>query len=244
MFSEKLLERLKHAYAITALTSGDLSTESNLLSFEQDDELWDDQKVCDVLSKSMMQSDPQQYWRFVHWYREKIKETEPNLGHYTLVDFEKKFKGFALITQTIDGLHRKAGNKRILELKGNILITRCLKCNELYDTSFEDNAALPVCKKCSGIVRPNVIMPDEELNKKLLEKAQEIAAGCDVFFAIGTTNVQEPVASLPYLAKGNGAYIVEINPQKTNLTPHADEYIFGAIDKILPQLIMTYERIS
>lgn len=243
MFSEKLLDRLKHAYSITVLTSGDVSRESNLLTFELENEMWNDQKVTEVFSKSMLQNDPQEYWRFVHWYRDKINETDPNLGHYTLVDFEKKFKGFALITQTIDGLHRKAGNKRVLELKGNIMITRCLKCNELYDTSFVDKATLPVCKKCAGIVRPNAIMPDEELNKKLLEKAQEVAAGCEVFFAIGTSNVQEPIAALPYLAKGNGAYIVEINPQKTSLTSHADEYIFGAIGKILPQLIMTYERI-
>jgi NAD-dependent deacetylase len=158
------------------------------------------------------------------------------------VDFEKNFKGFAIITQTIDGLHRKAGSKRVFEFKGNILMTRCLKCNEVYDTSFDSRAAVPACTKCSGMVRPNVIMPDEELNKKLLEKAQDISADCEVFFAIGTSNVKEPVAALSYLAKGNGAYIVEINPQKTSLTSHADEYFFGAIEKILPQLLMTFER--
>jgi NAD-dependent deacetylase len=242
MFSEKLLNRLKHAYSITVLTGGDVSKESNLFSFEDENERWNEEKVRNVFSKSMLQKDPFQYWNFIRWYRNKINETEPNLGHYSLVDFEKKFKGFTIITQNIDGLHRKAGTKRLFEFKGNILMTRCLKCNELYDSSFDDRAAVPACTKCSGIVRPNVIMSDEELNKKLLEKAQEMSAGCEVFFAIGTSNLTEPIVALPYLAKGNGAYILEINPQKTSLTSHADEYIFGAIEKILPQLIMTFER--
>jgi NAD-dependent deacetylase len=243
MFSDKLLDRIKHAYSITVITSGDLSKGSKLFSFEDENERWDEDKVSDVFCKSTLLKDPHLYWNFVRWYREKINNTEPNLGHYGLVDFEKYFKGFTLITQTQDGLHRKAGNSRVLEFKGNILLTRCLKCNQLYDTSFDDRAAVPACTKCSGVVRPNVIMHDEELNKKLLEKAQEISAGCEVFFAIGTSGVKEPFAALPYLAKGNGAYIVEINPNKTDLTAHADEYLFGAIDKILPQLIMMFERI-
>lgn len=242
MFSEKLLNRMKQAYSVTILTGGDVSKESKILSFEDDQEQWEGKRVIDIFSKKMLQSDPHQYWNFVRGYRQQIKDTEPNLGHYALVDFEKKFKGFALITQTIDGLHRKAGNQRILEFKGNILFTRCLNCNQLYETSFDDRAAVPACTKCSGVVRPNVIMSDENLNKKILEKAQEISAGCEVFFAIGTTNVQEPVSALPYLAKGNGAYIVEVNHQKTSLSEHSDEYIFGAIEKILPQLIMTFER--
>ena len=91
-------------------------------------------------------------------------------------------------------------------------------------------------------MRPGVVLFGESLPQKALSEAQEAAATCEVFFSIGTSAVVEPAASLPYIAKGNGAYLVEVNTERTPLSEHADEVIIGKAGETLPYLIMALDR--
>ena len=114
---------------------------------------------------------------------------------------ERLFKNFFLITESVDNLHRNAGNKNIIELHGNIYIFKCTKCNEMVSGIIENIDSLPKCKKCSASLRPNVVLFGEEVNQKLLSKSQEISSSSDVFISAGTSRLIDPAASLPYLAK-------------------------------------------
>ena len=155
----------------------------------------------------------------------------------SLGDIEKKnpfkvpenyFEDFSLITQNIDNLHTIAGSKHTIELHGNITRNRCSGCDDI--TVFDKNTALeeiPKCSKCGSVLRPDVVLFGEELNKKVLAKAQEVSAVCEVFISIGTSSLVEPAASLPYIAKGNGAYLLEINTERTDLSNNCDEVITG-----------------
>ena len=92
------------------------------------------------------------------------------------------------------------------------------------------------------MIRPDVVWFGEMLPEDAIRQAQELAIRSEVFFSIGTSSQVEPAASLPYMAKGNGAYIVEINIEETPLTPVADEYFNSPVDKVLPELVIALEN--
>jgi NAD-dependent deacetylase len=239
MFSEKLFIRLRNASSIAVLTGAGISAESGLPTFRGKDGLWNDKKIEELATVESMKKDPEQFWQFYSERRSKLKEARPNLGHYALVDFERYFDEFTVITQNIDDLHRRAGTTNVIELHGNIYRDRCMSCGHIQVP--QDNRHR--CEKCGERVRPDVVLYGENLDEKNLKKAQEAAAVCEVFFSIGTSSVVEPAASLPYLAKANGAYLVEINTEQTPLSIHANESLRGATGKILPQMAILLDKL-
>jgi len=243
MFSEKLLLRLKHASNITVLTGAGISAESGVPTFRGKGGLWNDHKVEDLATSESFEKNPDLFWKFYNWRRKLIKDVEPNLGHYSLVDFERIFPFFSLITQNVDNLHRTAGNKKVIELHGNIMRDRCSKCDFKKDDIDLELKTLPVCSKCGSMLRPDVVLFGENLDSRKLSAAQELASTCEIFFSVGTSGVVEPAASLPFSAKGNGALLVEINPEETPLSKYADEYLKGNSGEILPLLVMMIEKI-
>jgi len=243
MLSEKLLMRLKHASGITVLTGAGISAESGIPTFRGKDGLWENHKVEELASIEAFQNTPEQFWKFYHWRRNLIKDVKPNLGHYALVDLERIYPEFHLITQNVDGLHSIAGNKNVIELHGNIIRDKCSECDNI---STEINLELnepPKCTKCGKMMRPDVVLFGENLNHSDLSKAHGMSATCELFVSIGTSSLVEPAASLPFAAKGNGAYLVEINPEDTPLTQYVDEQLKGKSSKILTQLFMILDRI-
>jgi len=132
----------------------------------------------------------------------------------------------------------------VIELHGNITHTYCIDCNfRTNRDEFEDEVdGIPRCPECNGYMRPDVVLFGETLDPECLTKAQEASATCEVFFSIGTSSLVEPAASLPYVAKGNGAYLVEINTEQTPLSVTADEALLGKSGKILPLLVMILDR--
>lgn len=243
-FSEKLLLRLKHANSLAVLTGAGISAESGVPTFRGKDGLWNKYKVEDLATISAFKKDPELFWKFYNWRRKKLDGVEPNLGHYALVDMEKYFDNFLVITQNVDNLHHQAGSTKLVELHGNIMRIKCSECGEVVDDGKSGYEALPKCSKCSSLMRPDVVLFGENLDQDMLRNAQMASAECEVFLSIGTSSVVEPAASLPYLAKGNGAYLAEINTEPTPLSQHADESIIGSAGKLLPLLLMIIERIK
>lgn len=239
MFSEKLLARLKHAYHVCAITGAGISAESGVPTFRDKGGLWNNYDVTKLATPQAIENNPGVFWEFYHWRRAILSNIEPNFGHYSLVDLEKYCNEFHLITQNVDNLHRLAGSENILEIHGNITRSRCTQCsfNRTEKIKTYSGKGVPRCPKCQSILRPDVILFGETLPKKILEQAQNAAATCEVFFSIGTSSLVEPAATLPYIAKGNGAYVVEINPQETPLSKHTNETIRGESGKILPHLV-------
>jgi NAD-dependent deacetylase len=152
----------------------------------------------------------------------------------------RHFDDFHVVTQNVDNLHHVAGSEDLIEMHGNILRNKCSKCNQMYEKT--DPAQIK-CTKCHAFLRPDVVLFGESLNDKVLRKAQEASAMCEVFFSIGTSGLVEPAASLPYLAKANGAYMVEINEEDTPLTPHMDESVRGQAGKLLPRLAIIFDKL-
>jgi len=239
MFSDNLITRLKKAYQVTVLTGAGISAESGMPTFRGADGLWNNYDVTQLATPQALKNNTKIFWEFYHWRRSILSGIRPNLGHYSLVDLEKYFNEFCLITQNVDNLHRIAGTENLLELHGNITLSRCTECKyQGYENikKYEGNG-IPKCPKCNEILRPDVVLFNELLPIKILEKAQKAAATSEVFISIGTSSLVEPAASLPFVAEGNGALLVEINKEETPLTSHADEVLKGESGKILPHLV-------
>ena len=157
--------------------------------------------------------------------------------HYALAKLEKRIPQFTLITQNVDGLHRMAGNQKVLELHGNIQRVRCSECYTFAEVWDDDTESVPRCSVCSGLLRPDVVWFGEALPRQQLETAVEAARTCDIFFSIGTSGVVQPAATLAFAAHNRGAIVVEINAEATPLTPKADFVFQGKSGEILPELV-------
>jgi len=237
-FSTDLIKVLRIIQRVAVLTGAGVSQESGLRTFrDAQTGLWAQYKPEDLASPQAFARDPKLIWDWYAWRREAIKGVRPNAGHYALVEFEKWIPQFTLITQNVDGLHRMAGNRNVLELHGNIQRVRCSKCTMFADEWGDDTESVPRCSACGGLLRPDVVWFGESLPREQLEAAIEAARTCDVFFSIGTSGVVQPAASLGFAAHNRGAIVVEINAEATPLTPKADYFIQGKSGEILPELV-------
>jgi NAD-dependent deacetylase len=239
-FPAELTSLLRGTSKLVALTGAGVSQESGLRTFRDSQTgLWAQYKPEELASPEAFASDPKLIWDWYAWRREAIKGVRPNPGHYALVEIEKHLSHFTLVTQNIDGLHRMAGNQKILELHGNIQRVRCSECYMVPDTWDDDLDSVPQCVSCGGLLRPDVVWFGESLPLDQLETAVEATRACDIFLSIGTSGVVQPAASLAHAARSKGAVVVEINAEPTPLTLKADYFFQGKSGEILPELVKT-----
>ena len=234
--SDRLQTLLKPSTKVAILTGAGVSAESGVPTFRSHGGLWKKFKPEELATFEAFMANPKLVWEWYNYRRELMSTVNPNSGHQALADWEKFFVEFALITQNIDGLHRRAGSTKIYELHGNIRLNKCADCNrpgEVPDPIDPDN--LPRCD-CGGLMRPDVVWFGELLPVGVLEKAWAKTEMCELFFSVGTSAVVQPAASLPLVAKRLGAYIVEVNPENTPLTDMFDEVFRGPSGAILPQI--------
>lgn len=234
-FAESLLQRLRSARKIVALTGAGISAESGLATFrDAQTGLWSKFRPEELATAEAFQRDPKFVQDWYGWRRENALKAKPNAGHIALAEMEQRVPEFLLITQNVDGLHQRAGSKRMVELHGNIHRYRCFE-NDCASANFDvENGR---CRSCGGHLRPAVVWFGEMLPIDALETAVAAAEECDVFFSIGTSSLVYPAADLWRRAKENGASVIEINKDPTPLTSLADYSFLGAAGGILPELV-------
>ncbi len=237
-FPESLINALRNARRVVALTGAGVSQESGLRTFRDPQTgLWAKHKPEDLASPQAFRRDPKLVWDWYAWRREALKGVRPNPGHYALVDLENRIPEFTLVTQNVDGLHRMAGSRRLFELHGNIQRVRCSECGRFAEDWTEDSEDLPRCQACGGLLRPDVVWFGEALPRLALQAAVEAARSCELFLSIGTSGVVQPAASLAYAAHNRGAGLIEVNPDPTPLTPKVDYFLQGKSGELLPALV-------
>jgi NAD-dependent deacetylase len=238
IFPPELISLLFRTSKLAALTGAGVSQESGLRTFrEAQTGLWSQHKPEELASPEGFARDPKLIWDWYAWRREAIKAVRPNAGHYALVEIENYVPQFTLITQNVDGLHRMAGSRNLLELHGNIQRVRCAECYTFADTWGDDTDSVPHCEVCGGLLRPDVVWFGESLPRDQLEGAIVAARSCEVFFSIGTSGVVQPAASLAHAARNRGAMVVEVNVEPTPLTQKATYFLQGRSGEILPELV-------
>lgn len=237
MFSNQLPYKLKSAKRVAVLTGAGISAESGVPTFRGVDGLWKKFRPEELANFDAFIKNPDLVWEWYKYRKQIISNIKPNPGHYALAEMEKHHDHFAIITQNVDNLHRCAGSKNVYELHGNIARNYCIDCRkEFSDVEILTSKKAPRCK-CGGLIRPGVVWFGEMLPEDQWNRSVAVAEQAEVFFAVGTSAIVYPAASLPLIAKRVGAYLVEINLERTELSHQADEVLLGKSGEILPKLV-------
>ncbi len=233
--SAKLQEVMADAGAVVVLTGAGVSAESGVPTFRGEDGLWRNFRAEELATPGAFARDPKLVWEWYQWRRELVAACKPNAAHEFIARLEREHGGdFLLVTQNVDGLHRLAGSTKLVEVHGDIWQVRCTSCgSSREDRTLPFPELPPKCDECGGLLRPAVVWFGEALPEEAIGSAFAAAQSCDLMLVVGTSAVVYPVAHLPQLAKGAGAYVIEVNPAETPLTPFADESWRGKAAEIL-----------
>ncbi|HEY2378265.1 MAG TPA: NAD-dependent deacylase [Gemmatimonadaceae bacterium] len=225
---------LRKARRVVVFTGAGVSAESGVPTFRAAaNALWNEVDVRNFAYPDGYRRNQPNAW---HWYSSratKAREVEPNPGHYAIVEIERHAEEFLLVTQNIDSLHQRAGSKNVIELHGNLREARCFECNVRSEWIAD-----PVCPKCGGLLRPDVVMFEEMLPAGALEQARDAAAACDLLISVGTSNLVWPATEVPRYAERHGADVVIVNPDMEGQPwGHHVTQLVGTAGEILPRLV-------
>ena len=230
---EKLSEMLKQSENVVFFGGAGVSTESGIPDFRSVDGLYNqkyDFPPETILSDGFFYGHTEEFYRF---YRDKMLclDAEPNAAHLWLAEAEKAGKLSAVVTQNIDGLHQKAGSKRVYELHGSVHRNYCLKCGNMFDAEFIlHSEGVPRCE-CGGMIKPDVVLYGEQLDDAVVTGAVRAIASCDMLIIGGTSLAVYPAAGLINYYRGDR--LVIINMSSTGADSTADLVIEGRIGEVL-----------
>jgi NAD-dependent deacetylase len=193
-----------------ALTGAGISAESGIPTFRSKGGLWNSYDPTVYASIDTFMIDPSKYWSIRGNFIRNYNDYSPNQGHFALARLEKAGFLKGIITQNIDGLHKKAGSEKVLEIHGSLREIFCMSCGAKFTAPDVPSGAVPKCD-CGGVLKPNTVLFGESLPPSILAEAEEYSASCDVMLLIGTSAIVYPAAYLPVTARRNGATIIEIN---------------------------------
>ncbi len=219
-----LLKKAKHA---VVLTGAGISTLSGIPDFRGVGGLYRRQDIDagKLFDLDYFLQDQTYYYHHAKDFLYNLDEKEPNIVHTVLADLEKKGIIHAVITQNIDLLHQKAGSHNVLELHGSPLVHRCLSCGRTWDfkeiADIVRNDRVPVCDRCHGIVKPDVVFFGEALPQHTLAEAEKEAGSADLMLVLGTSLTVYPAAAIPEITLQNGGRIAIINRDPTHLDKYA-----------------------
>lgn len=229
-----LRELLAGARSVTVLTGSGISSESGLPTFRGTGGLWRTHRVEELASPAGFARDPRLVWSWYNERRRAHRSVEPSAAHVALARIEQRARDFTLVTQNVDSLHLRAGSRNVLELHGKLREAKCSRCDERrpFDDAFDLDA---LEHACGGTWRPDIVWFGEPLPAGVLEAAFAAARRADLMLVVGTSGMVQPAASLA-TKRCTSAYVVEVNPEETALTPHADVSIRARASDVLPLL--------
>ena len=222
------------------MTGAGISAASGVPTFRGPEGLWRNFRPESLGTPDAFRRDPRLVWEWYDWRRQIIASKTPNRGHEVLASWSRRFPGFTLITQNVDGLHERAGTQNTIRFHGSIWEVSCWdQCHASPERWRDERAPLPEippkCPHCGGLIRPGVVWFGEGIDPEVLRRSVD-ALNCDVFFTVGTSAVVFPAAGLLAEAKSRGAFTVEINIEETVASNLVDLTLLGSSDEVLAEL--------
>jgi NAD-dependent deacetylase len=244
--TEKVAQWIIASKKVVVFAGAGLSTESGIPDFRSPGGVWDKYDPEEFYFQNFLSSETSRlkYWAMSTEMYEPIKKAQPNLAHLVIVALEKLGKLDCVITQNVDGLHHKAGNseEKIIELHGNTTFVTCLSCNKRHDRDeiqerLKKGRGAPRCESCGGLLKPATISFGQAMPERETQEAYERSSACDLFVVIGSSLVVQPAASMPVVAKRNGAKLVIINRDPTPCDDMADIVIHGSAGSTMANIL-------
>jgi len=241
--------RIDEHTRLLALTGAGVSAESGVPTFRDANGLWENHPIEEVATPEGFRANPGLVWRFYSERRRQARSVVPNPGHQALAEAEARMGDrFLLATQNVDGLHRRAGSQRLVELHGNLFRTRCFECDRpaFADETEHEGGDVPTCEECAaagrrGQLRPDIVWFGELLDPADLQRIDRFLetgrrSGRLVFLAVGTSGVVYPAAGLVLRAREHGAdtWLVNAEPPENRGAFH--HFVQGPSGRVLPEL--------
>lgn len=238
---QQFLEMIEKSDNIVFFGGAGVSTESGIPDFRSEDGLYRQQYDYPpemILSHTFYRKNPEEFYRF---YRNKMLclDAEPNMAHKKLAELERVGKVRAVVTQNIDGLHQKAGSKKVLELHGSVHRNYCESCHAFYDAEYVMNSTgVPKCEVCGGDIKPDVVLYEEGLDDRTMQEAIYYISQADVLIIGGTSLAVYPAAGLIDYYQGNK--LVLVNKTATAKDSSADLVLQEAIGELFGKIVTTH----
>jgi NAD-dependent deacetylase len=234
---------IKESHRTVALTGAGISTHSGIPDFRSPGTgLWTYAEPMEVASLSAFRHDPEQFYKWFHPLATLMVNAKPNPAHLALTDLQAVGYISTIITQNIDGLHTRAGSRNVLEVHGTLDSLTCTNCylqvpsSSILDEFIKDSS-IPHCQLCGSILKPDVMLYEEQLPFKTWTKAEEACRNCELLLIVGTSLEVMPSAKLPIQAIDNGAHLIILNNADTFMDVRAEVVIRADVTEILPQIV-------
>jgi len=233
----ELRRRFGAASRVLVLTGAGVSAESGVPTFRGggDSTVWKGLPFDVISSRTMLESNLPAVWEWFDYRRGVLEALSPNAAHYCIAGWQNRFPQFTLVTQNVDGLHGVAGSRDVIELHGSVWRARCISCAARFEI-LRESLRPDACFDCGDRLRPDVVLFGEILPGGAFELAAQRASECELCLVVGTSGLVYPAARLPEIAKASGAYLCEINPERTPLSDLCDVVLTGKAGEVLPQL--------
>ncbi|MFI7743417.1 SIR2 family NAD-dependent protein deacylase [Kocuria rhizosphaericola] len=251
----ELLELARSARTVTVLSGAGMSAESGVPTFrDAGTGLWARWSPEELATPEAWDADPELVWSWYLWRARQVRRLRPNTGHRAVARWADRAR-VHVVTQNVDDLHERAGSRVLAHLHGSLFAFRCSVCGAPFPARLVPGLAAgtgaqrppdppeparerpPECPACGGPVRPAVVWFGELLPEEAVERAAAAVAEADLVLVVGTSGLVQPAASLPLVAVGRGTPVVEVNPEDTALTPHADRTVRAGAAEALPLLL-------
>ncbi len=234
-----LREILKNSRNLCVFTGAGISVPSGIPDFRSADGLYNQESGLNIppeqiISHSFFVRHPKEFYDF---YKSKMlyPKAQPNTAHRYFAALEQNGKRVSIVTQNIDGLHQKAGSSRVYEIHGSVLRNFCMQCGAKYGVDIvSDSEGIPLCKKCGGMIKPDVVLYEEPLDEQVVAGAVRAIEEADTMLIIGTSLVVYPAAS--YIRFFGGDNLIIINKSKTDYDRFAKLAIYEDIVRVVEDL--------
>ena len=236
---DEAAEHYRQSRCPVALTGAGISVESGIPDFRSPGGLWSVFRPDEYATVQAFRSDPEKAWRLYRALGEGLIDKAPSPAHKALAELENSGRLEAVITQNIDGLHSRAGSRRVLEVHGEHQNLQCLGCGFVRPFTSRDlqPGPVPLCLECRMPLKPNIVLFGELVRE--MAAIEATLRKCDLLLVIGTSAQVYPVASFPYEVIRRGGLVYEFNKEETPLTHVADFFFEGKAGQTVPALAKT-----
>jgi len=224
---------IRDSRSTVALTGAGISVESEIPPFRGKNGLWERYDPEEYAHIDSFRKDPKKVWKMLKEFVGICREAEPNGAHISLARLEEMGLLEGIITQNVDGLHQRAGNREVIEFHGGNTTHSCLHCKRGYPTEDLSLATLPPRCSCGGPLRPDFVFFGEAIPPAALLGSMELSQKCEVMLVIGTTGLVMPAAQMPFMARSAGARLIEINPERTVYSDIVNIFLPGKASEIM-----------
>jgi NAD-dependent deacetylase len=243
---EQAAKAIAASRVVIGFTGAGISVESGIPDFRTMGHFWQGfdpttfEKEID--NREVFEKHPEKVWGFFVQAIQTMEQAEPNEGHKAMAQLGKLGRMAAIIAQNIDGLHQKAGSTDVIEFHGNIMRIHCPNCTARYSWMDVKHREIPPRCRCGSVLKPDVPLFGDEVDLEAFSASQILAMNADVMLVAGAHGAVAPVNRIPLIAKEHGAFIVEVNKEKSLYTERVtDCFLQGSTGEILPSLARKVE---